>query len=234
MRNTIFLRLSFACRFGSWAGIVDNVRMALAQNNFSAAEAELTSYRAQRGVDAEYIEAYSWLGRAALEERQYDQAQAYAKQTKALALEQLAKRPLDAEPHLPLALGAALEVQAQALAARGQKTQAVALLQSSIRTYGGSSIQDRLQKNLNLLSFVGKPAPALRSDKFEESQLVAGPSERNGGVALLLGSLVWGLQSGSSDHRAIALRVRREGPECHWANTPLRLYRAARARLAER
>ncbi len=183
--NTIFFAplVILLAASASWAGIVDNVRMALAQNNFSAAEAELTSYRAQRGVDAEYIEAYSWMGRAALEERQYDQAQAYAKQTKALALEQLAKRPLDAEPHLPLALGAALEVQAQALAARGQKTQAVALLQSSIRTYGGSSIQDRLQKNLNLLSFVGKPAPALRSDKFEESQL--SPAHLRGTVVLL-------------------------------------------------
>ena len=48
---------------------------------------------------------------------QYDQAAAYAKETKTLALEQLKQRPLDAEPHLPLALGAALEVQSQVLAA---------------------------------------------------------------------------------------------------------------------
>lgn len=149
-----------------WAGIVDNVRMALAQNNFSAAESELTSYRAQRGVDPEYIEAYSWMARAALEQRQYDQAAAYAKQTRTLALEQLTKRPLDAEPHLPIALGAALEVQSQALAARGQKTQAVALLQSALKTFGDSSIRDRIQKNLNLLSFQGRLAPALKSDQF--------------------------------------------------------------------
>src|SRR5271165_7600993 len=136
----------------AWAGIVDNVRVALAQNNFSAAESELSSYRSQRGVDAEYVEAYSWLARAALDQRQYDQATAYAKETKSLAMEQLKKRPLDAEPHLPLALGAALEVQAQVLAARGQRTQAVALLQVALRTYGNTSIRARLQKNLNLLS----------------------------------------------------------------------------------
>ena len=102
-----------------WAGIVESVRSALEQNNFAVAEAQLNSYRSQRGVDGEYLEAYSWMGRAALEQRQYDQAEAYAKQTRTLALEQLKQRSLDAEPHLPLALGAALEVQSQVLAARG-------------------------------------------------------------------------------------------------------------------
>ncbi len=150
----------------AWAGIVDNVRIALMQNNFAAAEAQLNSYRSQRGVDAEYLEAYSWLGRAALDAGQYDQAAANAKETKALALEQLKQRPLDAEPHLPIALGAALEVQSQVLAARGQRTQAIALLQSALRTYGNTSIHDRLQKNLNLLSFQGKIAPALKEDQF--------------------------------------------------------------------
>lgn len=145
------------------AGIVDNVRIALMQNNFAAAESVLDSYRSQRGIDAEYVEAYSWLGRFALDEGQYDQAAAYAKQTKTLALELLKLRSLDAEPHLPIALGAALEVQSQALAARGQRTQAIALLQSALRTYGNTSIHDRLQKNLNLLSFQGKPAPTLKA-----------------------------------------------------------------------
>src|SRR5579863_2179482 len=147
------------------AGIVDNVRIALMRNNFAVAEAQLNSYRAQRGVDAEYLDAYSWLGRAAFDQGQYDQAAAFAKETKSLALEQLKQRPLDAEPHLPLALGAAIEVQSQVLAARGQKTQAIALLQSALRTYGNTSIHDRLQKNLNLLSFQGKLAPPLKSDQ---------------------------------------------------------------------
>jgi thiol-disulfide isomerase/thioredoxin len=148
------------------AEIIDDVRAALAQSNFSAAESELNSYRAQRGVTAEYVEAYSWMARAALDARQYDQAAAYAKQTKVLAVEQLKRRALDAEPHLPLALGAAFEVQAQTLAARGQRTQAMAVLQAALRSYGTTSIRERLQKNLNLLSFEGKPAPALKSDQY--------------------------------------------------------------------
>jgi thiol-disulfide isomerase/thioredoxin len=150
----------------AWAGIVEDIRSALAQNNFTAAEAELKAYQASHGSTPEYIEAYSWLARGALNAREYDQAAAYAKQTKALALDQLKQRPLDAEPHLPLALGAAIEVQSQTLAARGQRTQAVAVLQNALRTYGNTSIRARLQKNLNLLSFEGKAAPALHGEQF--------------------------------------------------------------------
>src|SRR6202040_3238416 len=98
------------------------------------------------GVSPEYLEAYSWMGRAALGARHYDQAAAYAKQTKTLAVEQLKQRTLDAEPRLPIALGAALEVQAQVLAAQGQRNQAVTLLQTALRTYGNTSIRERLQK----------------------------------------------------------------------------------------
>jgi thiol-disulfide isomerase/thioredoxin len=150
----------------AWAGIVEDVRATLAQNNFSAAEAELNSYRAKNGVTPECVEAYSWMGRGALAARDYDQAAAYAKQTKALALELLKQRALDSEPQLPLALGAAFEVESQVLSARGQRTQAIAVLQSALETYGKTSIRARLQKNINLLSFEGKAAPAIRAQEF--------------------------------------------------------------------
>ena len=178
------LLVSLLLTASAWAGIVDTVRYALAQNNFSAAESALDSYRGQRGADAEYAEAYSWLGRAALDQGQLDQAAAYAKQTKVMVLEQLKQRSLDADTHLPIALGAALEVQSQVLAQRGQRTQAVALLQSSLRTYGNTSVHDRLQKNLNLLSFQGRLAPALKSDEFLGAKLPA-PAQLKGSPVLL-------------------------------------------------
>ena len=168
----------------AWAGVVDDVRLALARNNFSAAESVLNSYRSQQGVNPEYLEAYSWMARVALDQGQYDQASAYAKQTKSFVLEQLKQRSLDSDPHLPIALGAALEVQSQALAARGQRTQAVALLQSALRTYGNTSIHDRLQKNLNLLSLEGRPAPPLKSDEFLGAKLPK-PAELKGSPVLL-------------------------------------------------
>lgn len=148
------------------AGVVEDVQRALAQNSFSSAQSELDAYKASNGVTSEYIDAYSWMARAALDQQEYDKAAAYAKQTKDLALEQLKQRKLDAEPQLPLALGAAIEVQAQVLAARGRRTQAISVLQTALQTYGSTSIRDRLQKNLNLLSLTGKPGPALRSEQY--------------------------------------------------------------------
>ena len=183
MRLRILL-VSVALTVSAWAGIVDDVRIALMQNSFSAAESALNAYRNQQGVTAEYLEAYSWMGRAALDLGQYDHAAAYAKQTQTLAQELLKKRPLDAEPHLPIALGAALEVQSQVLVARGQRTQAVALLRSALLTYGNTSIHDRLQKNLNLLSFQGKVAPALKSDQFLGAKLPL-PAQLKGSPVLL-------------------------------------------------
>jgi thiol-disulfide isomerase/thioredoxin len=161
------LLVVFALSASAWAGIIEDVRLSLMRNNFSAAEAELNSYRTALGVTPEYVEAYSWLARAALDAGQYDQAANYARQTRTLVAEQLKTRPLDADEHLPTALGAAIEVQSQVLAAQGQRTQAVALLQSALRIYGSTSIRARLRKNLNVLSLEGRPAPPLKSsDEF--------------------------------------------------------------------
>jgi thiol-disulfide isomerase/thioredoxin len=150
----------------AWAGVVDDVRMALARNDFSAAGSELEAYRSANGVNSEYLEAYSWMGRAALEAQQYDQASAWAKATEKLAIAQLKVHALDSDPHLSIALGAAIEVEAQVLAADGRRTQAVAVLQTALQKYGNTSIRARLQKNLNLLSFEGRRPPALRQDEF--------------------------------------------------------------------
>ena len=178
------LLVSVLLTASAWAGIVDDVRIALMQNSFSTAESTLNAYRNQQGVTAEYLEAYSWMGRAALDQGRYDQAAAYAKQTETMALGLLKKRPLDAEPHLPIALGAALEVESQVLVAHGQRTQAVVLLQSALRTYGSTSIHDRLQKNLNLLSFQGKVAPTLKADQLLGAKLPL-PTQLKGSPVLL-------------------------------------------------
>jgi thiol-disulfide isomerase/thioredoxin len=161
-RIAIFLFLSTLC----FAGITDEVRESLAQKNLSAAEARARSYRTRQGVDPDYLEALSWIARSNLAAGQLDQAETYAKQTDTLSRQLLLKRPLDAEPHLPIALGAALEVQAQVLAARGDHAQAVALLRRSLDVYRNTSIRPRLQKNLNLLDLVGQPAPSLQLAQY--------------------------------------------------------------------
>ena len=98
------------------------------RNSFSAAEAELRGYKAQHGVTPEYLEALSWMARGAASMRQWDQASAYASETRTLCEQQLAKRKLDADGHLPIALGAAYEVLAQSMAEKGHQAEAVHLL----------------------------------------------------------------------------------------------------------
>ncbi len=169
MRSSVFA-LVFALLTSASAGIVEEVIGALNRNSVQAADSDLRAYRAQNGITPEYIEANSWMARAALNARDYDQATAYAQETKSLALAELKHRSLDAEPHLPTALGAAIEVQAQTLEARGKRNQAVAVLQAALLTYRGTSIAARLQKNLNLLSFEGRLAPALRTEQFMGSK----------------------------------------------------------------
>lgn len=146
--------------------LVGDVRNRLAGNDFSGAEAELRSYKGRRGVTPEYLEALSWMAREAAEMKQWNQATGYASETRKLCELQLTKRKLDAEPQLPLALGAAYEVLAQAMAEKGQHAQAVGLLRSALVRYGSTSIAPRLQKNLNLLSLVGRAAPALQAAQY--------------------------------------------------------------------
>jgi thiol-disulfide isomerase/thioredoxin len=157
----------------AFADIVEDVRTALAQRNFTAADSQLQAYRGQHGVDPAYLEALSWIARAELDANELQQADTAAKQTETLARELLRKRSLDAEPHLPIALGAAIEVQAQVLAARGQNTQAAALLRHALVSYGNTSISPRLHKNLNLLSLTAQPAPALSTSEYLGARPVA-------------------------------------------------------------
>ena len=160
------LALFFLLSSLSFADLTADVRAALQQGNFTAAAAQLENYRTAHGVDPDYLEALSWLARASFSANQLDQAAAYAKQTETLSRAQLQHRALDAEPHLPLALGAAIEVQAQVLSARGQQAQAVALLRHNLTLYDKTSLHARLQKNLNLLGLAGQIAPPLRLGEY--------------------------------------------------------------------
>jgi len=150
----------------AWANVIGDVRALIGQNNFTLADALLQKYRTEHGVTPEMLEALSWLGRGSLAAKQLEKAQTYAIETQRLAVEQLKNRPLDAESHLPIALGAAIEVQGQVLNERGDRSGAVAYLRKELATYHGTSIRTRIQKNINLLSLEGKTAPALNQREY--------------------------------------------------------------------
>ena len=164
--SAIFLCVALSVSALAQADLIGEVRGQLAQSSFSAAESELRAYKAQHGVTPEYLEALSWMARGAAVMKQWDQAVGYASEARHLSEQQLAKRKLDSEPHLPIALGAAYEVLAQGMNEKGQHTQAIGLLRSALARYGTTSIAPRLQKNLNLLALVGNPAPPLQTTQY--------------------------------------------------------------------
>lgn len=152
------------------AQVIPEVRAALAKQDFAGAEKIAADFKAKAGVTGEYVEAYSWLGRGALAAKQYDKALAYAAATRKVALEMLRTRGLDDEKRLPIGLGASIEVNGQALAAQGQRTEAIAFLNEELKRWYATSIRTRIQKNIHLLSLEGKVAPAIETKEFVGDQ----------------------------------------------------------------
>jgi len=141
--------------------LVSEVRAAIAAHDLARAEALVVQRRAQQGTTSEVIEAVSWLGRGALAEGQADRAEQYASEAQRLALAALGSRPIDEDPKLVSAVGAAIEVQAQVSANRGARTDAIVFLERELNTYRNTSLSKRIQKNINLLTLEGHPAPSL-------------------------------------------------------------------------
>lgn len=140
--------------------IIADVRGLIAKDDFPAAERTLRAFVAAEGTTPQALEALSWLARGALAKKNLDEATRFATEAYGLSLEALERRKLDDEPHLPIAIGAAIEVQAHAMAQNGERSDAVYFLQRELDEYKDTSIRTRLQKNLHLLSLEGRPAPA--------------------------------------------------------------------------
>jgi thiol-disulfide isomerase/thioredoxin len=151
-------------------GIVESVEAVLSQGNEAGALQQLRAYRSVRGATPEYLEAESWLARVELNSRRYAQAEQFSQEVYDLSVGLLKGRPLDREPHLPIALGAAIEVQADALAAQGRRAEAISYLQQQETTYAATSIRTRIHKNLLLLTLDGKPAPAVAGFTIPKGQ----------------------------------------------------------------
>ena len=164
--------------------VVDTVRDYIAQHNFVAAERQVREYQSRAGATPELAEAVSWIARGQLAVKNYPAAETYASQTRKISEALLHKRKLDAEPQLPIALGASIEVHAQTLAAQGQRSEAVTFLQDQSKLFAGTSIVERIRKNLNLLSLEGKPAPELEEGDWIGSKPSALASLRGHPVLL--------------------------------------------------
>ena len=168
----------------SGTNIVEDVRAAIAAKDFAAGQARIDEYRSARGVTSEMIAALSWLARGTYAAGQLDQAVQYSVDTYNLAVAELRTRRLEDDGNLQTALGAAIETDALVRAARGDRSSAVYFLERELETYRDSPIHKRLQKNINVLSLVGQPAPALEAQEHLGPP-APGLDELKGNVVLL-------------------------------------------------
>jgi thiol-disulfide isomerase/thioredoxin len=168
MLLALTLVIATADAVGQSKGIIADVRAAIAAKDFARGDQLIAAYKAANGTTPEMLAALSWMGRGTLAAKQLDKAEAYADQTYAQATALLKNRALDANPNadLPIAIGAAIEVLGQVSAARGARTEAVAFLQGEVEKFKGTSIEMRIQKNLNLLTLEGKAAPAIDLSEY--------------------------------------------------------------------
>ncbi len=146
--------------------VVAYVEAALQHGDLASASAMVAQYRRMKGDTPEALEALSWVARGELATGHVEQASKDVEEIKRSSQATLGTRTLDAEPHLPLALGAAYEVEAEILYDAHKRAEALQLLQSALHTWRGTSLVDRLQKNINLMTLQGRPVPLLRAPEW--------------------------------------------------------------------
>ena len=144
------------------AALVEDVQALVEHGQFATAEREVQAARAKAGASSELAAAISWLARGALAARQFSQADAYATEAREMALPLLGMRRIESDPWLPTAVGAAIEVHAFVLAAQGEIPESLRYLQQQLKTWGATSLHERISKDINLLTLEGKPAPPLQ------------------------------------------------------------------------
>jgi thiol-disulfide isomerase/thioredoxin len=206
--------LLLACGASAAATFVDEIQALVVQHQLATAEQLVRAAQAKAGPVPEVAAALSWLARGALDSRQFAQADAYATETRSMALRSLGVRRLDSDPWLPTALGAAIEVHASVLAAQAQRAEAISFLQDQLKSWGNTSLHERIQKNINLLSLEGKPAPALQGVNL---------TALKGHPVLLFFWAHW-CPDCKADVPIIADVVRRFGPQGLTLIGPTRLY----------
>ena len=160
-RWKLALLLLLPLAFPAAATVGSEVRYKLSAGDLFSAEAIAEDYHLEKGANSEYAAAIAWLARGALMLGKTGAAAHYLAQTKELVSELLQSKRVEDDAFLESAIGTAIEVEAQSIAAAGNRDQAVAFLEAQAPRWKTWPIQARIHKNLDLLTLEGKPAPEL-------------------------------------------------------------------------
>jgi len=134
------------------------IRFKISAGDLPSAESILEVHRAEKGEDGDYLLGLAWLARGAALTGDWNAASSHAKSARGLAEARL-KTPADYESNREAvyALGTAIEVQAQALAASGKKSEAIRFLEESSRAQEKApyNLRARIWKRRNQIELVG-------------------------------------------------------------------------------
>jgi thiol-disulfide isomerase/thioredoxin len=157
-----FLTLALAAQSGYAGDLVRIVRSKLSAGDLASGIAAVEDYRKATGKDAEYLDAVGWLARGSEMLHRPEQAKEYIAEL---------RREIPAEtPELVVPLGAAIEVQARLLATESGRGAAIRYLQDELAHASAPSLRSRINKNVNLLSLEGQPAPPIAMAEFAGSK----------------------------------------------------------------
>ena len=149
------------------------IRFKISAGDLPSAESILEVHRAEKGEDGDYLLGLAWLARGAALTGDWKAASSHAKSARDLAEPKL-KTPADYESNREAvyALGTAIEVQAQVLAASGKKAEAIRFLEESARAQEKApyNLRARIWKRRHQIDLVGQKAPPINGeDHLEKS-----------------------------------------------------------------
>ncbi len=137
--------------------LVRSVRYKLSAGDLASGIAAVEDYKRASGVDAEYLDAVGWLARGAEMQRRNELAKEYVAEL---------RREIPAEkPELLTPFGAAIEVEAKLIASQTGRGAAIRYLEGELAHASAPSLRARINKNINMLSLEGQPAPPLDTGK---------------------------------------------------------------------
>lgn len=211
------------------------IRLKISAGDLPSAESILEVHRAEKGEDGDYLMGLAWLARGAALTGDWTAASSHAKSARELAEAKL-KTPADyaSNREAAYALGTAIEVQAQALAASGKKSEAVRFLDESSRAQEKApfNLRARIWKRRNQIELVGQKAPAIKGEDHLAGEAPSLESLKGKPVVLFF----WWEACGDCKMQAAALRrtVEKYSPKGVAFIAPTRFYGSPGDRAEEK